>query len=146
MPAVSTYYNAPVYNYGALTTTFTADPSCATRAPNYAYLSSIVVNGTTLLHTHKWAYPNCQSDFYDGCVPSASSYASVLSHQVSSPAIGPIQFFSPGYICPSGWVTYGVAAHRSTATDLSLAGVFTTEQEVIMSILGPAETLVACCP
>lgn len=99
--------------------------------------------------------------------PNKQQISEFMAHQVSWRAWG--HYYSPGLYCPSGWETIGVVA-RDGGSSLSSSGIYvpTTaststrsystddfyyymfnyedKASVLKGILGPKETMAACCP
>ena len=111
-----------------------------------------------------------------GCTPSGDKISSAIaSIDTANPAFGfQIQYYSPGLICPSGWVTVGSAEIRAdggrtesgvflptqTAMATSTGGagsadgsdslpigpMFPEPIDVLAAALLPSETAILCCP
>ncbi|KAK8122715.1 hypothetical protein PG984_011385 [Apiospora sp. TS-2023a] len=168
MPTATEYFGYAAVNYGPLTTTFTADRSCATASDNlwiydkddlrYPIGDVAACASTTTTSTNSDCYP---------------SYSKIVSQWSASRELyngmGVASYFSPGVACPSGWTTAGtmaratpapVAAGESVAWNGtgSMAGdIFKDSSrsdhvgdipmlEVYRQIMAPEETLAYCCP
>lgn len=152
MPSSSVAFTA-LSNVGPLTTTFTPPPSC-TSSPLIAYADP---------STSAWYhYVSCQFSI-PGCTPSGTSGLSSTASE--NFAVATIPYYSPGYICPSGWKTVGTAVHQPGDTDSSwtpsVTGAFQTAADwtnahvdehylappyALANGLEPGETAIGCCP
>jgi len=154
MPTATSLSGYSLTNNGPLTTTFTAPASCST-----AYLTGVG------LATDPAFFPwvaQCEWLPPADCNPSGSAIQSIDSAaEGGSPTAGMILVYhSPGLVCPSGWVTAGVATKLNpTSTSISGAfnqsdliptdtrfGFFEPELDVFLDALDPGETVVVCCP
>ncbi|KAK8016661.1 hypothetical protein PG993_014850 [Apiospora rasikravindrae] len=163
MPTATAYFGYTALNYGPLTTTFTADPSCATategrvvfRSDDLKYQIGPVGDCVTTTPT----------PYYFGCFPSASKDYSVFNSDVPV-GVGVASYFSPGVACPSGWTTAGTMARATGAAGKPDAwnGTGSLNEdiwkpdyddslgrdipllEVYRQIMAPDETLALCCP
>ncbi|KAK7914155.1 hypothetical protein PG985_011858 [Apiospora marii] len=169
MPTATEYFGYAAVNYGPLTTTFTADRSCATptdnlwiydeansRKPMIANVADCATATSTATNTA--CYPN------DSKVHSLWSEIPHLEN-----GIGVASYFSPGVACPSGWTTVGTMARATPApgpagepvawnSTGSMAGdIFEVANqpnyfglppllEIYRQIMAPEETLAFCCP
>ncbi|KAK6859645.1 hypothetical protein PG995_003281 [Apiospora arundinis] len=145
-------------NYGPLTTTFTADPSCATAAADQL----LIVQGNDI--NKVVGPPKCitRNKDFASCYPSGSKVNSMVSESLWG-----LGYFSPGVACPSGWSTAGVMA-RATGTkgekldgwngtgSLSGDDVWIKDDnewlhgvpmlEMYRQMMTPEETMAVCCP
>ncbi|KAK8075517.1 hypothetical protein PG997_010180 [Apiospora hydei] len=163
MPTATEYFGYTALNYGPLTTTFTADPSCAT-----ATEGRVIYRSDDLRYQIAYAgdcATTTASPYYLGCFPSASKDMSLFASDVPV-GVGLASYFSPGVACPSGWTTAGTMARATGAAGKpdawngtgSLAGdIWETVYddtlgrevpllEVYRQIMAPDETLAFCCP
>ncbi|KAK0390027.1 hypothetical protein NLU13_3600 [Sarocladium strictum] len=155
MPSTE-YFGYLVTNFGPLTTTFTAAPSCETQ--NIALGEDIAT--PPVLWRSECDFPSLAND----CMPSASKY-DALYHSYKSGDLdhqGWVNYYSPASICPSGWETVGAASISSGTDSISKAGVFTTGgrpgptdipggwplllSDVLLGALEEGEKVVWCCP
>lgn len=115
MPTATEYFGYAAVNYGPLTTTFTADRSCATATANrWIYDKSdprnpLITNVADCATTASAAKTT-------SCYPSDSKIEALWSAIPNlENGIGVASYFSPGVACPSGWTTAGTMA-RATPT------------------------------
>ncbi|CAM1503478.1 Fc.00g010690.m01.CDS01 [Cosmosporella sp. VM-42] len=159
MPSTE-FFGYTVTNVGPLTTTFTAEASCAT-ATQYqavAYADNFVTRQAGRLV--------CPYPTLGNCYPSGEVFDDIGSKASKSLGQGYFPYFSPASLCPSGWTTAGVlaSAGESNSASMSAAGIFTEDlwpydnegaqfaaaalpaATIFANILDPSETLVWCCP
>ncbi|KAM0282816.1 hypothetical protein ACHAQH_002820 [Verticillium albo-atrum] len=154
-------------NLGPLTTTFTAPEACATNFPGFS--------GAALSFRPDWAQAGVSKcgeelksvgeclpygDQLDGFRAEATSTTEPTS---TTEARFLVPYYSPGYHCPSGWETAGVAAMDNGTASITgaFAPKFTDTDDngepvtfppynffanVITSALDAQETAVLCCP
>ena len=158
MPSTSVVSQVLLENFGALTTTFTQAPSCATVASNVMLA----------MKSDHAAFPyiaDCTYTHYTDCLPSYDpSRVSSLSTAVNAPS-GALMYYSPGIYCPRGWSTVGVAVREGDGS-LSTTGIFnptsllsttlrTATDEflveyppmnILMEAMDRGETAALCCP
>jgi len=160
-----------VTNFGPLTTTFTAAPSCATDTRHLVIAQAKFPDAF-------YFDPFCPNDaqassayIFNGCLPSAAQWNDEYVRALKTGADDYIYpYYSPGVHCPAGWATVGMAARATGAGtgDLSVSGIFTglaptptisSSQgpeamltafnpfpNVLRNALEPGETAVVCCP
>lgn len=144
MPTATNVLGYIPNNLGPLTTPAALPATCADNRYTYVGLS-----------TTDQIFPignlGCPTSVRSECIPSGSKAMSMENGRYS------LNYYSPGYECPSGWTTAGVTASGGKAE-----GVFTTPlelpvfgpgQPVVLPVyaqnaamLDKAETLVWCCP
>lgn len=153
MPSTE-YFGYGLTNNGPLTTTFTAARSCASNPANTVVLDE-AFDIPQVLRTTCGA-----ASFDEACLPSAGAFNSAASRawegEEGHMALG---YHSPGFICPSGWTTAGVASlegdgvsatgdfskdFRSFGDSVVAAGL--VPAQLFLNALGDEETLVWCCP
>ncbi|KAK7961915.1 uncharacterized protein PG986_002740 [Apiospora aurea] len=163
MPIATEYFGYTALNYGPLTTTFTADPLCAT-----ATEGRVIYRSDNLRYQIAYAgdcATTTASPYYLGCFPSAGKEMSLFASDVPV-GVRVASYYSPGVACPSGWTTAGTMARATGAAAKpdawngtgSLAGdIWETGYddtlgrevpllEVYRQIKAPDETLAFCCP
>jgi len=153
MPTATRISQYRLSNWGPLTTTFTADAACATAGNTvvtFRNTAGVGLNPECAVHTVGPCYPSG---------PELDAYASSVYNDVDQFIIG---YFSPGFVCPSGWKTVGVAAKASDGS-VSTSGIFeattplasTTSRirplfnppiNAFTAGIDPGETGVVCCP
>jgi hypothetical protein len=162
MPTVTSLSQYAVSNVGPLTTTFTAPPACT--SPANVQLAP--VQSPEML---TWA-ADCNLTRRYECTPSGNRISSAMaSMDEANPAYGfQIPYYSPGLICPSGWVTVGMLAKSADgkesrsgvfapqttttsvngdqAADLPMGPAFPAPMDVFEAALLPSETAALCCP
>lgn len=158
MPSVTTINGYTFNNLGPLTTTFTPPASCTTGTANL----QIAVTDSEISSLFLQYAQQCSTVAGLDCAPPGSKSHTQPTSTVN---LNPTQIFnrvyySPGFYCPSGWSTAGVAEYSNgTVTGL---GVFKTTATpthypdgpaefelpgtLLMSLLDPSETAVVCCP
>lgn len=154
MPTVTSLSGWEFLNFGPATTTFTANPSCAT-----AYRT--MIGPATDPTIPSW---NVQCPWVPpaDCNPFGSRVQSLISSaEGTNPTDGLfIVYQSPGVICPAGQTTVG-AAEKINPTSTSVSGAFDLSKaiptdaevpyfpgqlEVFLGALDPGETAILCCP
>ncbi|KAM0327207.1 hypothetical protein ACHAQA_006340 [Verticillium albo-atrum] len=154
-------------NVGPLTTTYTAGAACAT---DFGFSGA----AREIWPDFSWVGTgNCKDDFDSAvdCLPLGEErdefWSSVVTATVSASAEQRylVPYYSPGYHCPSGWETAGVAAMVNGTASITgaFSPVFTATADngdvvttdfptqnfianVFTSALEPQETAVLCCP
>ena len=155
MPTATSAFGFQITNYGPLTTTFTAAPSCATESKFLQIAPSESPDG--------FAYSigcDITKSTFGQCYPSGATVDSHRARLTTDVAYNEIGYYSPGVICPSGWNTVGVATKAKDGA-LSTSGAFSPAHplpsrvegiffdpplNVLMGAIDPGETAVLCCP
>ncbi|CAK7242843.1 MAG: hypothetical protein STHCBS139747_004346 [Sporothrix thermara] len=150
-------------NNGPLTTTFTAASSCTTA---FTVLAPVTQTDPPVI---AW-YADCSARVAPGvCSPPGAPLSSFVSLVgTADPRLDQlIIYYSPGYICPAGWTTAGLASRTSggdsetiTAVE-AVSGAFDVTSylptltgadfvppvpAVLADALVPGETAMLCCP
>lgn len=150
---------------GPVTTTFTPAPSCS--GP-YAieiglYDEAFAENGTDATSTFQFYGTPCANTLKSraSCIPSGSLVDSQLNAYISTHSGAPntqfkLNYYSPGFICPFGYSTVGIAT-KSTAGAISSSGPAFVPSDVevsgedsmpnvLLQNLLEGESAVLCCP
>ncbi|KAK1749773.1 hypothetical protein QBC47DRAFT_129662 [Echria macrotheca] len=147
MPTATTISQWSLTNWGPLTTTFSASPSCATAGISFIAPKSNLGQGMSA---------DCAvATVGAACYPSGSQLDAAESKAFTQPGLLQAGYFSPGLACPSGWQTVGIAAKGSSG--VSASGIFVASAHpdsllfnpvvnVFTAALDAGETAAACCP
>jgi hypothetical protein len=170
MPTATSLSQYTLTDLGPLTTTFTAPTTCATPA-------NIQVAPRESPESITWA-ANCILTQRYECTPSGDKVSSAMATMdTADPAFGfQISYYSPGLICPSGWLTVGSVEiggdgrrsgsgvflpPQTATTTTSTAGggassadsdsdppdpAFPQPLDVLADALLSSETAILCCP
>ncbi|KFA50651.1 hypothetical protein S40293_04894 [Stachybotrys chartarum IBT 40293] len=157
---VSSLSQLSFINLGALTTTYTPPPACATE------VARVAIARTSLPHDIAW-FEDCDGPSFGtfgSCLPYGADRDEDMLAREEARQSSAVYYHSPGYQCPESWTTAGVAA-RAEGGDLSWTGIFGTTRainltttvdmvypttnpvpNILMEALEPQETAVICCP
>lgn len=155
---------------GPVTTTFTPAPSCS--GPYNVEIGryeEVPIDDTTSVSSSlAWIGSPCENTGarFANCIPSGSVVDSQFSAFWTRPSPVPtrrfaIDYYSPGFICPSGYSTVGVAT-KSTGGSVSSSGpafvprsadpwvienvLEDVTPNVLLQSLDEGESAVLCCP
>ncbi|CAK7225622.1 hypothetical protein SCUCBS95973_005928 [Sporothrix curviconia] len=157
MPTATSINGYSLLNNGPLTTTFTAPATCTS---DFTVLAAATQTNPPEI---EW-YADCAAHGApDSCSPSGVPISSLIAEYGRSDArLGELViYYSPGYICPSGWTTAGLATKDSSS--LTMSGAFDVTSvlptkagtgfpfadpvpAVLVDALDAGETAVFCCP
>lgn len=158
MPSTE-YFGVTMSSVGALTTTFSPSPACATNTADN-WLSDHNGDGLGAFN------PHCrETSLASSCVPDADTLNDLQDKAKEGfKGQGWLVYWSPGLHCPHGWTTAGVAASKSGSDSISTSGIFASDDEarggdsgitaaaglppsdIFTAVLEPEETFVWCCP
>lgn len=159
MPSASSIDDAPVFNLGPLTSTWSAPASCITNGFNTAIAMTVSPNDGPFIMDMTECRGTVWDDM-DECFPDGGEYMSIVTEieNKPEPTYGAHFYHSPGLECPEGWYTAGAATMNDNVVEKTgtLFDIHTTMSiedigykpynQHFADALDAGETAIWCCP